>query len=114
MMTPCLGHRRSVLLLAGAFLLACLQPLGCLAAGYGSLAGVVSDNQGVPLMGANVMLIGPTSFATSAASQSVERMVTDARGRFTIAHLVPGWYSLKVSSPTRLPAMRNRVHVQAG
>ena len=60
------------------------------------------------------MVIGPTAFATEAASQTVERMVTDAHGRFTIAHLLPGWYSLKVSSPTRLPAMRNGVRVEAG
>jgi hypothetical protein len=60
------------------------------------------------------MVIGPTAFATEAGSQSVEHMVTDAHGRFTIAHLLPGWYSLKVSSPTRLPAMRNGVRVEAG
>jgi hypothetical protein len=60
------------------------------------------------------MVIGPTAFATEASSQTVERMVTDAHGRFTLAHLLPGWYSLKVSSPTRLPAMRNGVRVAAG
>jgi hypothetical protein len=65
-------------------------------------------------MGATVIIIGPTAFTTEAGSQTVERMVTDAHGRFTIAHLVPGWYSLKVSSPTRLPAMRNGVRVEAG
>jgi hypothetical protein len=65
-------------------------------------------------MGATVIIIGPTAFATEATSQTVERMITDAHGRFTIAHLVPGWYSLKVSSPTRLPAMRNGVRVEAG
>jgi hypothetical protein len=95
-------------------LLPCLQPAESLAAGYGSLAGIVSDNKGVPLMGATVLITGPTTFATEAASQTAERMVTDAHGRFTIAHLVPGWYSLKVSSPTRLPAMRNGVRVEAG
>jgi hypothetical protein len=101
-------------LLVSGLLLPCLKPSESVAAGYGSLAGVVSDNQGVPLMGATVIVIGPTTFATEAASQTVERMVTDAHGRFTIAHLVPGWYSLKVSSPTRLPAMRNGVRVDAG
>jgi len=114
MMTACAGSRRRVLLLASGLLLACLQPLQSFAAGYGSLAGVVSDAKGVPLMGATVMVIGPTAFATAAASQSVEHMITDAHGRFTIAHLLPGWYSLKVSSPTRLPAMRNGVRVEAG
>ncbi len=65
-------------------------------------------------MGATVMVIGPMAFATEATSQTVERMITDAHGRFTIGHLVPGWYSLKVSSPTRLPEMRNGVRVEAG
>jgi hypothetical protein len=65
-------------------------------------------------MGATVMVIGPMAFATEATNQTVERMITDAHGRFTIAHLIPGCYSLKVSSPTRLPEMRNGVRVQAG
>jgi len=106
--------RPKALLLVSGLLLVGLPPAENLAAGYGSLAGIVSDNKGVPLMGATVMVIGPTAFATEAGSQIVERMVTDAHGRFTIAHLVPGWYSLKVSSPTRLPAMRNGVRVEAG
>ena len=114
MMNPSSGYRIKALLLVSGLLLPCLQPSESVAAGYGSLAGVVSDNKGVPLMGATVMVIGPTAFATEAASQTVERMITDAHGRFTIAHLVPGWYSLKVSSPTRLPAMRNGVRVEAG
>ena len=114
MMTPGSGCRLKVLLLVSGLLLSCLQPSESVAAGYGSLAGVVSDNKGVPLMGATVMVIGPMAFATIASSQTVEHMVTDARGRFTIAHLVPGWYSLKVISPTRLPVMRNGVHVEAG
>jgi hypothetical protein len=104
---------KSLLLVSGLFFF-CFQPSNGLAAGYGNLAGVVSDNQGIPLMGASVLVIGPTASAAGAASQTVDRMLTDAHGRFTIAHLVPGWYSLKVSSPTRLPAMRNGVHVEAG
>ncbi len=114
MMTAGSGYRLKALLLVSGLLVPCLQPAESLAAGYGSLAGIVSDNKGVPLMGATVLVTGPTTFATESASQTVERMVTDAHGRFTIAHLIPGWYSLKVSSPTRLPAMRNGVRVAAG
>jgi hypothetical protein len=113
MMTPGSAYRLKVLLLVSGLLLPCLKPSESVAAGYGSLAGVVSDNKGVPLMGATVMILGPTAFVTEASSQT-ERMVTDAHGRFTVAHLIPGWYSLKVSSATRLPAMRNGVHVEAG
>jgi hypothetical protein len=114
MMIPKLDYRLKALLLVSGFLLPCFQPCESFAAGFGSLAGVVSDNKGVPLMGATVLVIGPTAFATDANTQTAERMLTDARGRFSIAHLLPGWYSLKVSSPTRLPAMRNGVHVEAG
>ncbi len=115
MMIPGLNYRLKAVLLISGFLFPCLHPTESIAAGgYGSLAGVVSDNKGVPLMGATVMVIGPTAFATEANTQTAERMLTDARGRFTIAHLLPGWYSLKVSSPTRLPAMRNGVRVEAG
>jgi len=114
MMIPNFRYRLKVLLLVSGLLLPCLRPSVSVAGGYGSLAGVVSDSKGIPLMGAAVMVIGPTAFATEASGQTVEHMVTDAHGRFTIAHLLPGWYSLKVSSPTRLPAMRNGVRVEAG
>src|SRR5580658_6032018 len=105
-MSPNQGCRPKLLLLLSGLLLSCLHPAQSVGAGDGSLVGIVSDNQGVPLMGANVMVTGPAAFA--------EHLVTDAHGRFTIAHLVPGWYSLKVASPTRLPAMRNGVRVEAG
>ncbi len=106
--------RLKILLLVGGLSLAGVLPVECLAAGYGNLAGIVSDSKGVPLMGATVTVLGPTAFAAEAANELTERMITDAHGRFTIAHLVPGWYSLKVVSPTRLPAMRNGVRVDAG
>jgi hypothetical protein len=108
------GSRLAALLLVSGFLLPCLQPAQSVAAGYGRLAGIVSDGLGNPLMGATVMLVGPTAIAAEAASQTVERVITDAHGQFTIEHLVPGWYSLKVSSPTRLPAMRNGIRIEAG
>jgi len=113
-MTPNLRDRLKTLLLVSGLLLPCLQPSEGVAAGYGNLAGIVSDNKGIPLMGASVMVSGPSAFASEETSQTLEHMVTDAHGRFTLAHLVPGWYSLKVSSPTRLPAMRNGVRVEAG
>ena len=113
-MTLSLNYRLKTLLLISGLLVPCLHPSASFAAGYGSLAGIVSDNRGVPLMGATVLVVGPTAFGTDSSTPTADRMLTDARGRFTIAHLLPGWYSLKVSSPTRLPAMRNGVHVEAG
>jgi hypothetical protein len=108
------GNRLKALLLVSGLVLFCLKPVDCVGAGYGSLAGFVSDNKGTPLMGATVIIAGPAAFATGIASQTLEHIITDAHGRFTIGHLVPGWYSLKVSSPTRLPAMRNGIRVEAG
>jgi len=108
------ASRWAALLLAGGLLLPALQPSPGVAAGYGRLAGIVFDTQGTPLMGATVMILGPTAIAAELASQTMERVVTDAQGRFSVEHLVPGWYSLKVSSPTRLPAMRNGIRVAAG
>ncbi len=114
MSSPGSRDRLKILLLVGGLSLAGVLPVECLAAGYGNLAGIVSDSKGVPLMGATVTVLGPTAFAAEAGNELAERMITDAHGRFTIAHLVPGWYSLKVSSPARLPAMRNGVRVDAG
>jgi Carboxypeptidase regulatory-like domain len=107
------GSRLWTLLLVSGLLVPCLIPSPGVAAGYGKLAGIVSDTQGNPLMGATVMMIGPTAIATEMTSQTVERVITNAHGQFTIEHLVPGWYSLKVISPTRLPAMRNGIRVDA-
>lgn len=82
------------------------------AADYGRLSGVVQDTEGNPLMGATVLLMGP--LGTENASSTVERVLTDADGKFVLEHLLPGWYSLRVFSPTRLPAARNRVRVSVG
>ena len=102
------------MLASGLLLVRCLLPTVSLGAEYGRLSGEVSDSKGDPLMGATVMILGPMAMAGGAAGAEMERVITDARGKFTIEHLLPGWYSLKVTSPTRLPAMRNGLHVVAG
>jgi len=84
------------------------------AADYGRLAGSVSDDHGNPLMGATVLIAGPLLIATATASDQVERVITDAKGKFAAGNLIPGWYSLQIISPTRLPAHQNGVRVQAG
>jgi hypothetical protein len=89
-------------------------PALAMAAGYGRLAGIVRDQHGDPLMGATVLVTGPNQGFLGITSAAVERVTTDAYGRFTIEHLVPGWYSLQVVSPARIPALRDRVRVAAG
>ena len=102
------------ILCAGGLVLALLSPLGARAADYGRINGSVSDSQGNPLMGATVVIGGPLFNAFQPVGSAMERVITDAHGRFAIERLVPGWYSLKVTSATRLPVMRNGVRVEAG
>ena len=102
----------AVVLAGGTILFAHASPLAA-AGAVGRLLGTVTDPQGNPLMGATV-LVAPALAGTHGVSQIAERVMTDARGRFAIEHLVPGLYSLRVTSPTRVPTLRNRVSVQAG
>lgn len=81
---------------------------------YGRLSGTVSDDHGNPLMGATVLIIGPMLIPTASAGDQVERVITDGKGKFAVGNLIPGWYSLQIISPTRLPAHRNGIKVQAG
>jgi Carboxypeptidase regulatory-like domain len=103
----------------GAFLCAAILTAGLSAgplsgAEVGKLAGTVHDTEGNPLMGATVFVIGPLFPGASSAPQTIARVITDAGGKFLLGDLVPGWYSLRVYSPTRLPAARNRIRVAAG
>jgi hypothetical protein len=64
-------------------------------------------------MGATVMIVGPVG-GMYAAAATRDHVITDSRGEFTVERLLPGWYSLRVISPTRLPTVRNGVLVVAG
>lgn len=84
------------------------------------MSGTVKDAQGNPLTDAAILIVGPALFGgptptgLSGFGGAVERVLTDAQGRFTVEHLLPGRYSLRVTSPTRLPVLRNSIRVQAG
>jgi len=114
MKAPKSGIRLSAILLAGSLVSPLLNPVRALASEYGRLSGIVSDNHGNPLMGATVLIIGPLLIPTASAGEQVERVITDAKGKFAVGHLIPGWYSLQIISPTRLPAHRNGIKVEAG
>ncbi len=86
-------------------------------ADYGRVSGTVADAQENPLSGATVLIIfagGSTLVGPHGFDAGVERVLTDAQGRFTVEHLLPGRYSLQVTSPTRLPVRRNSIRVEAG
>src|SRR5213594_3360767 len=98
------SNRRSSLLTV-VIALGIFVPAAALAegsgAGFGRLSGNVTDGQGNPLMGASVMVMGPLWGIGSRARLAVER-------------LIPGRYSIRVTAPTRLPAVRNGINVEAG
>ncbi len=111
---PNRGRRLPAILLVSSLILPCLSVVPGSGADYGRVAGTVVDTQGTPLMGATVLLLGPV-FAGSARAQNLaERVITDARGNFTVERLLPGWYSLRVTAATRLPMVRNGIRVAAG
>ncbi len=65
-------------------------------------------------MGATVIVTGPLLTGIQAMDSDIHQVLTDATGRFAIERLLPGWYSLRVTSATRLPALRARVRVDVG
>ncbi len=82
--------------------------------GFGRVSGTVTDANGNPLMGATIALVGSGLPKSQVVNNAVERVITDAHGRFSIEHLSPGWYSVKVASMTRMPSLRRGVRVTAG
>jgi hypothetical protein len=72
----------------------------------GSISGYVRSSAGAPQMGAIVEVL-------STAAHSLKAF-TDDRGFYSINDLIPGTYSLKVSAPSFLPALRDRIGLRAG
>jgi hypothetical protein len=72
----------------------------------GAISGYVRDGSGAPQMGAAVEIL-------SSAAQAL-KVFTDDRGFYSVASLLPGTYSVKVSAPSFLPALREKVGLRAG
>ena len=72
----------------------------------GSISGYVRDASGIPQMGAVVEVLG-------SAARTL-RVFTDEQGFYSAAGLIPGLYSVKVSAPSFLPALRERVGLRPG
>lgn len=72
----------------------------------GSISGYVRNSSGVPQMGATVEVL--------TASASPLQTYTDIKGHFSIAGLLPGTYAIKVSAPSFLPSLREKVSVSSG
>jgi hypothetical protein len=72
----------------------------------GAISGYVRSTSGVPQMGAVVEILG------SAAHNLT--VFTDGAGFYSATGLLPGFYTLKVSAPSFLPALRERVGLRPG
>jgi hypothetical protein len=72
----------------------------------GAISGYVRDASGIPQMGAVVEV------ARSAARTLT--VFTDGAGFYSATDLLPGLYSVKVSAPSFLPALREKVGLRPG
>jgi hypothetical protein len=72
----------------------------------GAISGYVRDGSGVPQMGAVVEIFG-----VAARSLTV---FTDGAGFYSASNLLPGFYSVKVSAASFLPALREKVGLNPG
>jgi hypothetical protein len=113
-MPSCISRNRLLVAFGGVLALTCFGLTRGSSADYGRLSGTVTDTQGNPLMGATVLIMGPALSVSDGISGGVERILTDSQGKFTVAHLLPGRYSVQVTSITRLPASRDSVRVRSG
>ena len=113
-MLSCNSHGRLLVVWGGVLALTCLGLTRGSGADYGRLSGTVTDTQGNPLLGATVLIMGPTLTIGEVNSGGVKRILTDGQGKFLAERLLPGRYSIQVTSVTRLPASRNSVRVRSG
>lgn len=73
----------------------------------GSLAGTVRDVIGKPRMGATVFLYDHRD-------KLLSRVLTNDEGTFSFSGLIPDFYSLRVTLPSFLPAIRDRIEIDVG
>jgi len=72
----------------------------------GAISGYVRNNTGTPQMGAVVRILG--------AANRTLTVFTDAAGYYAATGLLPGFYTLRVTAPSFLPAERERVGLTPG
>jgi len=71
-----------------------------------SISGYVRNTSGVPQMGAMVEVLSSSARAL--------RVFTDDKGFYSATAILPGTYNIRVSAPSFLPALRERVGLAAG
>ncbi len=97
-----------VIALAGLVMTAALPAWSGSTSGVisGAISGYVRDGSGAPQMGAAVEILG-------SAAQAL-KVFTDDHGFYSVSSLLPGTYSVKVSAPSFLPTLREKIGVRAG
>ncbi len=80
----------------------------------GRISGRLTNTEGQPLPGVTVMVMGPLVAGEYALDSRVLRVVTNAQGKFYVARLVPGRYTLQVDSPTQVLSSQKSVDVSGG
>src|SRR6266852_6772913 len=73
----------------------------------GSIAGLVRNDSGIPQMGALVTLL-------NGEGRILRSVYTNDRGAFVLDELFPGFYGVKVSVPSLLPAIKEKILIQPG
>lgn len=79
----------------------------CASAQNAGISGTVQDSSGRPQMGAVVEI-----FTSNSASPL--KALTDIKGHFTFAGILPGTYFVKATADSFLPSLRENVSVKAG
>ncbi len=90
-----------------ALFLALAAAMPAAAAVVGSLAGRVTDERGVPQIGATVVLL-------ASDGRTLRRLYTNDGGNFQVDNLFPGLYGIRVMVPSFLPALKERILVEPG
>jgi len=72
----------------------------------GAISGYVRDASGIPQMGAVVEIVGSAARTLT--------VFTDGAGFFSATDLLPGFYSVKVSAASFLPALNEKVGLHPG
>jgi carboxypeptidase family protein len=92
--------------LAGFAVLIALGAAPLTRAATASVSGVVRDSSGVPQIGAEVQLLRPDL-------SLIKSVYTNSQGKFIIASLLPGRYSVKAVGREFLPSLRENVRVRS-
>src|SRR5207244_9882065 len=102
------GQRVSATIGMGMVLLLLLPLLSSAANDLAAISGRVHDSSGSPLVGALVIVV--------AASPIIPERValTDKDGSFSLPNLFAGQYSVKISMPQFLPALKQGIQLNAG